>query len=62
MASGQPTFDAESLVKSDNNGKKWYDRPHTEDALHDLVLEHKYDFNLGYMSNLKLFESKIQHE
>ena len=61
MASGRPTFDAESLVKPDNHGKKWYERPHTEDALHDLVLEHKYDFNLGYLSNLRLFESKIQH-
>jgi len=24
-------------------------------------LEHKYDFNLGCLSNLELFESKIQH-
>jgi len=30
MASGQPTFDAESCINSDKHGKKWHDRPHQE--------------------------------
>ena len=61
MASGQPTFDAESLINADKHGKKWLDRPHQEDSLHDLVSEHKYDFNISYLSNYHLFISKIQH-
>ena len=61
MALGQPTFDAESLVNPDKKGGQWRDRPHHEDALHELVLEHKYDFNIGYLSNRKLFESKFSH-
>ena len=40
---------------------KWPTKAHEESALHDLVVEHKYDFSLGVEANKKLFQSRITH-
>ena len=41
--------------------ERWPERSHSEPALHDLVMEQKYETDLGYAGNLRLFVSKIEH-
>ena len=57
--SWQPTFDQDTS-KSDSSGK-WPSKQHLEPSLHDLVVEHKYDWQLGTNGNKKLFTKAIQH-